>query len=201
MIEDKKLLAVFTYAAYKAKNCGNDLPQGVRERNMSLLKDYILTGNAFPNEVIGMHSRLKTEVENRGIRGYIYNGHYDVLKKTGFEELVTNTSGGYQAALNCAINFYTVVSSKNGLGDTIIKARNKITKEVRNLEVLAGLEKPKPGQTVSGHWFNFLEVLDSTNPQTDLLIDLSRRYIGYATLIKGGRKDLISRYELAGSGK
>ncbi|MBU1051892.1 MAG: hypothetical protein KJ718_05045 [Nanoarchaeota archaeon] len=163
MIDERKLLCAFIYSAYDSGYCGLGLDDAARKEDMNLFKRFIEFGGEYPEERIReTQGKMTSEVDNSGIRDYIYRGHYEVVESriveaTGkdFDDAVKEPMI-LHTALSCGINFYEVVS----VGEQEIKARHLFSGLERNLVVLQGLQIPSLGDIVSGHWNYYLEISD-----------------------------------------
>lgn len=163
MIDDKKLLCAFIYAAYESGYCKIMLSAEEKQERMRLYEVYVQNGDYFPEkEIQGAHKKMMDSVNSTNIRDYIYRGHLDVIKSeieetTGksFEEIIKFNQLIRNAALNCAVNFYEVVR----LEDHVIIGKNLFSKQEKRLFVLNGLETPHIGDIISGHWDYLLETV------------------------------------------
>ncbi len=163
MIDEKRLLCAFVYSAYESGYCGLRLPVETREAHKKRYRAFISGDGDFPEmEIKATQTQMMERVEVTSERDYIYRGHFEVIvnrieEETGqsFEQMVKSPIVR-SCALACPINFYRVVEANDGT----ITAKHLFSGGERSLTVLAGLEKPREGDTVSGHWNFFLEVVD-----------------------------------------
>ncbi|MCW8965993.1 MAG: hypothetical protein OQK82_04795, partial [Candidatus Pacearchaeota archaeon] len=123
------------------------------EKYLNLHKNYISGKNSFPEgETRQKQKLLMNFIDNSSIREYIYSGHSHLL----YERSKLSESISLNGLRRCAINFYKVLS----VNDNQILGQNLFLDDKRELEYLEGLEVPKVGNIVSGHWNAFLEIVD-----------------------------------------
>jgi len=177
MIDDRKLLAIFTYAAYRAGQCGNNDPEG-KPGHMRALRHFISGKGEFPQEFFEKGNPILAKALKDGARDYVYNWHLlAILGSNGLEESI-GAEAAYMRALDCAVKFYRVnsVDVRGGTlqGTSIVTHRVRegtlqgtgiVTPPDRRLEILEGLEVARKGEVVSGHFGHTLETL----PEDDTL--------------------------------
>lgn len=164
MIDEKKLLCAFIYSAYDSGYCGLMLDEKTRLKHMRLYKSYIKTGEYFPQKEINeTQKEMMGFVNGIGIRGYIYKEHLKVVvkrieneSKQDFDKAIKSSDYMLYPAIRCPVHFYQVIKLNKGS----IGGRDLFLQTTRKLVVLEGLEKPNLGDLVSGHWDNFLEIIN-----------------------------------------
>jgi len=173
MIDEKKLLCAFIYSAYDSGYCGLMLEREKREEHKRLYMSYIRDKKYYPKkEIEETQEKIMSSVNLNGTRDYIYFGHFDVVKSR-IEEQVGSFDEAIKSpiilntALNCPTNLYKVIE----VNGHEIMGGNIVLFDVRSLRVLDGLEIPKVGDMVSGHWGYLLEVVD---------LDLVNRYLKFS---------------------
>lgn len=165
MIDEKRLLCAFIYSAYSSGYCGLGLGDEKRKEHMELYKNYIKEGKYYPEkETKETQVKMMDHVNASDARDYIYNKHFDVVinrieeeSNRTFKEAVKSSPMIASSAINCPPNFYEVIQSDEG----VLVGKNIISGIERRLFILEGLEKPKQGDLVSGHWDIFLEIVNN----------------------------------------
>ena len=163
MINERKLLCAFIYSAYDSGYCGNLLGESKKQGHMELYKKYIEDEKYFPEkEIKETQKKMMDSVNSTSPREYIYEDHVDAVKirieedfGKPFEELLESDIIRI-AVKRCPVNFYKVINvEKNEL-----KGKNLYSGIEKKLKILKGLEIPKIGDTISGHWDYVLEIVD-----------------------------------------
>ncbi|MDH3353130.1 MAG: hypothetical protein OEL87_01665 [Nanoarchaeota archaeon] len=189
MIDDKKLISAFIYSAYDSGYCGINLGLSEKQRHMELYKNHIKDGSYFPQKEINeTQKKMMDLVEASNVRDYIYGGHFDVVKRRISEETGKDFCSAIKSpmtllpAISCPIAFYEVIES----GSKRIVGRNLfLGKLEKELSVLEGLENPKVGDIVSGHWNHFLEIVGDWK-DLDKYKKISEDYINF---LKDSRRE------------
>jgi len=179
MIDERKLLCAFIYSAYESGYCGLALGPEKREAHKNLYREFISEQGRYPEEEIAAtQGKMMEKVSVSGIRDYVYRGHLDIVisrieQETGknFDEMMKSPVIR-SVALACPVNFYRVVS----IGEGSVTAEHLFFGSRRNLVVLEGLERPKVGDTISGHWNFLLETVDEI-PELERYQEISRNYM------------------------
>lgn len=178
MINEKKLICAFIYSAYESGYCGLMLDLQTREKHKKIYREYVEAEKYFPKREIEETQReMMDSIQNTGIRNYIYEGHFKIVKERIEEDTNQPIARAVKSPLilnptiNCPINYYKV---KTIHGDEII-GENLIYKIEKRLRILNGLERPNVGEIVSGHWNFMLEVVSDWQDLTKYL-DLAREY-------------------------
>jgi len=180
MISDRKLISAFIYSAYKSGYCGLNLGIKTKQEHMNLYKNFIKGDSYFPrSEIDATQKKMMDLVESSGVRDYIYGGHLDVIKdriskSTGkdFENAVMDNLN-LLPAMSCPVLFYEVIKTNE---KSVIGRNLSLRKLEKELYVLDGLEKPKVGDIISGHWDGFLEIVEDWDDFEKYKI-ISERYI------------------------
>lgn len=173
MEAEKKLLCAFIYSAYDSGYCGLMLEKEKREDHKRLYRSYIKDERYYPRkEIEETQEKIMSSVNLNGIRDYVYFGHFEVVKSRieeqvgSFEEAI-KAPIVLNAALNCPVNLYRVIE----LDGHEVRGENIVLSSVKTLRILEGLEIPKVGDMISGHWDYFLEIVD---------LDLVNRYLKFS---------------------
>lgn len=184
MISEKKLLCAFIYSAYESGYCGRALSRETRQAHMQLYKDYLSNQEYYPEkEIAETQKKMMDAVKATGVRNYIYDGHIEAIVKRIEEETgvtferATKDTLRLDAAYSCATGYYTVKEARHGF----VRAENILAKTEKELLLLPGLERPKTGDLISGHWNYYLEVIPEAEVK-DLHISKWKSYV--ARLVK-----------------
>ena len=162
MIKEEKLLCAFIIGAYKSGSCNHGLPEQLRKAQTALFEKFILTEKYFPyQEIIKTHPILAEKTQKIGTRPYIYNEHLEKVKKSiesisslPFLKAIDNELF-LSTALGCPASIYRVLNS----GDGKLVGKHLYLEFKKELMILPGLEIPRLGDLVSGHWNHYLEIL------------------------------------------
>jgi hypothetical protein len=166
MIDDKKLLCAFILSAYESGYCGHLLGEKTKEEHKRLYREYIGKESYFPEEEIRTtQGQMMSSVSNSSIRDYIYIGHFDVVKNRIKEETGLELKDAINskdkllksAAMLCPVSLYQVIKV---IDKSEVEGEDLVLKRRRKLTILEGLENPRTGDIVSGHWGFILEILD-----------------------------------------
>ncbi len=166
MIDQEKLLCAFIYSAYASGYCGLTLGNEKKRNHMELYKSYIAKGGYYPKkEIEETQEEIMNHVKISSVRDYIYDEHIDIVTnrieqehQSDFRKLINSKNQFVvYAAVSCPVNFYEVIKFK----DSNLVGKNIISGIEKELFILDGLEKPKLGDLVSGHWSYFLEIVNS----------------------------------------
>ncbi len=188
MIDDKKLLCAFIYSAYDSGYCGLELNRKEKQHYMEFYKKFIKTTGYFPDkEIRKTQSKMIGIIDNTNIRDYVYHGHIDIVKtriskatKKDFSSSI-KSAGSLFPAISCPVAFYEVTKTT----DHGISGRNLfLPKLERDLTILDGLEHPKIGDIVSGHWDYFLENITEWKE----LDKYKKIYKNYVDILKNAHK-------------
>lgn len=192
MLSDEKLLSLFTLSAYAGGYCGLFLKDKKLE-HINHFRRYLTGEIPFSEQLLQeTQPAMMKEVGATNVREYIYGKHPEVVleriaKETGhsIEDIIRHPeilckepvhAFRVQAALLCPVNFYRVESV---LPDKL-KAKLLYLPSLpyRELVVEKGLELPKVGDTVSGHWNHYLEqAIIRTSPDFPRYMQMSRQYL------------------------
>ena len=180
LIDDNKLLCAFIYSAYESGYCGLNLTPQTKKDHMLLYQNYIFNEQYFPkSEIDATQKKMMDEVQNTSIRDYIYRGHQEVISGRIERELDMSIDRAVKddmiahSAIMCSPLFYEVISAS----EKVIVGRNLLSNQEKRLTRLEGLEMPKVGEFVSGHWNYFLEVV-SDWPEFKKYQQQSKDYVG-----------------------
>jgi hypothetical protein len=131
---------------------------------MSFYRNYIKNGNYYPEkEIRETQGLMMGHIDLSSIRDYIYNIHYRVVVERietelsqSFDQIPREKNIALLPALRCPVNLYHVIS----INESSVVGRNLFFSFTQRLFLLEGLEKPRVGDIVSGHWNYFLETVN-----------------------------------------